>query len=241
MAQNLFKFKQFNIDQTDAVMKVGTDGVLLGAWTHPQQALNILDIGIGTGLITLMMAQNSSHKTNIDGVEIDEQSFLIAQRNITASPWSDRINLYHISIQDYLFQSDQKYDLIVSNPPFFSGGTLSDSQERTDVRHTIKLPHGDLLRSVRGLLAPTGRFTMILPRIEGLRFIEMATSYGLYCSKKTRVFPHPKRSVERLLLEFTSNLKEKMIEKDFYLQADDTHRNYSKEYRELTKDFYLNF
>ena len=241
MGQDLFQFKDFVIDQSGAPMKIGTDGILLGAWTIPGSARNILDIGVGTGLIALMMAQSSIKDSIIDGVEIDENSFNIALKNTKASPWNDRINIFHTSVQDYLYDSDKKYDLIVSNPPFFSGGTFSDSHDRTNVRHTTKLSHGDLLQSVRGLLSPTGKFTMILPRIEGLRFLEMASSYGLYCSKKVRVHPHPMRSVERLLLAFTKDAKQEMICEDFYIQNDETPNNYSTEFIELTQAFYLNF
>lgn len=241
MDRNQFKFKKFTIDQTGATMKIGTDGVLLGAWTAPGRARRILDIGVGTGVISLMMAQTSMSETKIDGVEIDEQSFLIAQKNIAKSPWADRIQLFHTCIQDYLYKSEEKYDLIITNPPFFTGGTFSDSQKRTIVRHTTKLPHGDLLQSVRGLLNKDGRFTMILPRIEGLRFIEMASSYGLFCTKKTRVFPYPTRSVERLLLEFSSDAHAEMLEDELYLQVDNTPNHYSKQYIELTKAFYLKF
>ncbi len=239
MQKDIFKFKKFHIDQTDAGMKIGTDGILLGAWTRPTNEKYILDIGVGTGLITLMMAQLATEESKIHGVEIDEKSYLLAQKNVAASPWNERIKLFHTPVQDYLFQSKDRYDLIVSNPPFFSGGVLSESQGRARVRHTVKLPHGDLLRSVRGLLTDAGRFTLILPRIEGLRFIEMADSYGLHCSRKTRVFPHPFRSVERLLLEFTKDKAVEMDTTDFYIQKDETPNNYTDEFIDLTREFYL--
>ena len=182
-------------------MKVGTDGILLGAWADVNGASSILDIGAGTGLIAIMLAQRTA-TAKIDAVEIDEEAFAQAANNMANSPWSTRLHVFLSSIQEYAKQSRQQYDLIVSNPPFFSGGTFSDSQDKASVRHTIKLPHGDLLNAVRSLLTDHGKFCAILPNMEGLRFKEMASTYGLYCTKMTAVKPLGDRPVERLLLQF---------------------------------------
>ncbi|NJL74592.1 MAG: methyltransferase [Saprospiraceae bacterium] len=139
-----FQFKQFSITQDRCPMKVGTDGVLLGAWAEVSQAKNILDVGAGTGLIAIMLGQRTSD-AEIDAVEIDEIACAQATENIERVAWSSRLKVFPISIQDYVKTSSKTYDLIVSNPPFFTGGTFSDKQDRASVRHAIKLPHGDLL------------------------------------------------------------------------------------------------
>ena len=146
-------------------MKVGTDGVLLGAWAAVKQAQHILDIGTGTGLIAIMLGQRNA-KAIIHGVEIDEIAFAQAYGNMDAAPWNDRLKAIHSSIQEFAKTQERKYDHIVRNPPFFSGGTFSNNQDRNSVRHTVKLPHGDLLNAVQKLLSVDGRFSVILPYIE---------------------------------------------------------------------------
>ncbi|MCC6726722.1 MAG: methyltransferase [Saprospiraceae bacterium] len=218
-------------------MKVGTDGVLLGAWSDATGADNILDIGSGTGLIAIMLAQRAA-ATTIHAVEIDEEACQQATENMAASPWADRLTCFHASIQDFAKQSNQKYDLIVSNPPFFSGGTFSNSQDKNSVRHTVKLPHGDLLSAVRSLLAPQGKFCMILPQMEGLRFREMANNYGIYCTKAVEVLPKLGKPVERLLLQFELHVKP--LEKSELVIHDVENANeWSAEYRLLTGEYYL--
>ena len=154
------------------------------------------------------------------------------------TPWKDRLKSFHQSIQDFTRETTEKYDLIVSNPPFFSGGTLSDSLSRNEVRHTVKLPNGELLNCTRRLLAPKGRLAVILPYIEGLRFQEQAESYGLYCNKITEVYPKKGKPVERLLLEFSMEQKE-LVKKELIIQFD-KRNDYTADYIALTKEFYLN-
>ncbi|NJN33244.1 MAG: methyltransferase [Saprospiraceae bacterium] len=172
-------------------MKVGTDGVLLGAWADITDAKKILDIGSGTGVIAIMLAQrttqaltNSPENVNVHAVEIETVAFEQSQENIINSPFASRVTVFNDSIQDFAKKSTFTYDLIVSNPPFFTGGTFSNNQDKNNVRHTVKLPHGDLLGATRQLLTKTGRFCVILPLIEGLRFIEFARTSGFYCTKK---------------------------------------------------------
>ncbi len=218
-------------------MKVGTDGVLLGAWSDATEADNILDIGSGTGLIAIMLAQRATTAT-IHAVEIDEEACSQATENMKASPWADRLSCFHASIQDFAKQSRQKYDLIVSNPPFFSGGTFSHSQDKNSVRHTIKLPHGDLLTAVRSLLAPHGKFCMILPHMEGLRFKEMANNYGIYCTKIVEVLPKLDKPIERLLLQFELNVKP-LEKSELVIHNGNDTNDWSDGYRQLTGDYYL--
>ena len=231
-----FYFKQFVIHQDCCTMKVGTDGILLGAWADVSGVEKALDIGAGTGLIAIMLGQRTE-SAEIHAVEIEQASFVQAGQNMRASPWADRLVVKHVSIQDYSRQTDERYDLIVSNPPFFSGGTFSQNQDRNSVRHTIKLPHGDLLTSARTLMTDHGRFCVILPLLEGLRFEEMARSYKLFCTRKIEVKPKKDKPTERLLLQFERAEKE---EKTETLVIQKERRNeWTKEFITLTGGFYL--
>lgn len=233
---NPFHFKQFTIEQDRCPMKVGTDGVLLGAWADVAGADQVLDIGTGTGVIAIMLGQRAPEAT-IHGVEVDEEAFLQAEENMHRAPWADRLRAFHTSIQEFTRHHPHQYDLIVSNPPFFSGGTFSTNQDRTSVRHTVKLPHGDLLISVRSLLAPEGKFCVILPLIEGLRFQELAESYHLYCTKVTEVRPKKEKPVERLLLQLERQKKE--VRKDELIIQHEGNNEWTEKYIALTGAFYL--
>ncbi len=230
-----FQFKSFVIDQDRCAMKVGTDGVLLGAWAPVERAARILDIGTGTGLIAIMLAQRTKDSA-VDAVEIDEAACGQARENMERTSWSERLRAFPLSIQDYAKTKATRYDLIVSNPPFFSGGTFSGSQDRNAVRHTVKLPHGDLLGAVRSLLAPDGRFCVVLPFMEGLRFRELANHYHLYCTRMTEVVPREGKPVARLLLQFEPSLRP--VVKDRLAIADENGR-WTEAYKELTEPFYL--
>lgn len=234
---DVFKFKQFEIAQDNCSMKVGTDGILLGAWARAEDVRRGLDIGTGTGLIALMMAQRYP-SARIDAVEIDERAFEEARKNAEQSPWSDRIRIINESIQDYAHQCTDSYDMIVSNPPFFSGGTFSLNDNRNNVRQTIKLPHGDLLRSVQTLLNSDGSFSVVLPKLEGLRFAELAISYNLFCSRMTEVFPMAGKSVERLLLEFGKKEKKRNVDQLIIYESGEAN-DYTADFKKLTGEFYL--
>lgn len=217
-------------------MKVGTDGILLGAWVDCTGVERALDVGTGTGLIALMMAQKNS-TILVDGVEINESAFLEANNNVKDAVFGERIKLFNDSIQDFALSSTEKYDLIVSNPPFFTGGTLSNNMEKNLIRHTIKLSHADLLRSVSNLLSTNGSFSVIVPFLEGLRFIEIATSYNLHLKRKTQVRSKSGSKIVRLLLSFAKDEAKQIEEDDIYLYNEDDSR--SKAFATLTKDFYL--
>ena len=238
-----FTFKSFKIHQDDkSVMKVGTDGVLLGAWSEIKNTASVLDIGTGTGLIAIMLAQRLEALENafVHGVEIDEQAFRQAQENMALSPFSGRVKCFHQSVQDFAHMATERYDLIISNPPFFTGGTFSHNQDKNNVRHTVKLSHNDLLNATRQLLHKTGKFTVILPLIEGMRFIEVARTYGFYNTKRTDVRPRIDKNIERLLLQF--EFTERTTERDELVLLEGTSdRDYSAAYKTLTQDFYINF
>jgi len=231
-----FQFKEFVVQQDKNPMKVGTDGILLGAWVDCADCKRALDVGTGTGLIALMAAQKND-KLLVDGVEINEAAHKEAQDNVTGSSFVSRIKLYNDSIQDFALKASDKYDLIISNPPFFTGGTLSNNMDKQLIRHTIKLSHSDLLRSVSSLITANGKFAVIVPFLEGLRFIEIAEDYNLHLSKKTQVRSSEASKIVRLLLSFTKEKIDAVEETDFYLYNDDKSR--SNSFRELTKDFYL--
>ncbi len=231
-----FYFKQFTVQQDRCAMKIGTDGVLLGAWAEVTGARQVLDIGTGSGVIALMLAQRAE-KALIHAVEVDEDAYGQACENVQAAPWAGRMSVFHAAIQDYVQTSGQQYDLIVSNPPFFSGGTFSASQDRNSVRHTVKLPHGDLLQAVRKLLSPEGSFCVILPLIEGLRFAELAQDYHLFCTKITEVRPKADKPVERLLMQFQRNSRPLL--KDSLVVQHEERNDWTEEYIKLTGAFYL--
>ena len=236
MPNPFFRFKQFTIRQENAAMKVGTDGVLLGAWAEVSGAKTILDIGTGTGLIAIMLAQRS--QTKIDAVEIDEASFIQAKENVTRCPWSSRIALYHNSFQGFSSEQNVNYDLIVSNPPYFIKSLKSPQAARNSARHNQELSQDDLVEGVVKLLKNEGIFSAIFPYIEGNIFVAKAAAKGLFCSKRVNVIGKQGTGVKRLLLEFR---KQKLPFEESELTIRDKDDGFTQEYRLLTKDFYLAF
>ena len=184
-------------------MKIGTDAVLLGSWAQPNGASRILDIGTGTGVLALMLAQKSRDDTKILGLELHKMAAKVAATNFRESPWTDQLACIQGSIQAYAKSASEKFDYIISNPPFFSGGVLSHDSDRNSVRHTVDLSHSDLLRAVHSLLSARGTYTLIIPFLEGLRFIQMAEQYGLFPCRKMEVHFTAQKPAERLLLELS--------------------------------------
>jgi len=237
MANSYFQFKQFKINQGDSAMKVGTDGVLLGAWTDVNTAETLLDIGTGTGLIAIMLAQRTTSTCQIDAVEIDSSSYQQAVSNFGDCPWSNRVNAYHASFQDFLAKTTRKYDAIVSNPPYFINSLKAKGESRTQARHTDGLPFETLIEGAKELLNPEGKFSVILPVVEGDYFIRLARIAGFSLSKRVEVLPNPGKPAKRLLIELTLTHSETM---ESYLTVENGQRHvYSPEYIGLCKDFYL--
>lgn len=235
----MFRFKQFTICQEESPMKVGTDGVLLGAWCPiREQDVDILDVGTGTGVIALMMAQRKSD-ARITGVDID--SVAEARRNADASPWGGRLHFVQSPVQE--LPVEQKYDLILSNPPFFVDSLLSPDSGRTTARHTVTLSFEELCGAVLRLLRPSGHFALVLPLIEAERFVRIA-SRALTLVRRTEVRTTPRRPVKRCLMEFcrrdavtgtvTAECSELVI-------GTGEHECYTEAYKMLTRDFYLKF
>lgn len=234
----VFNFKQFTVVQRESTMKVNTDAVLLGAWApRVFGSGRILDIGTGTGVIALMLAQQNP-EASVIGVEIDEKSGNEAKYNAKSSVFSDRVRIVIDSIQHYVTVSEEQFDLIVTNPPFFSGGTHSTNENKLHVRHSVKLPHNDLIRAVNHLLKKDGVFSLILPYIEGLRFVELAAIAGLNLIKRTEVYSKEGKSPERLLMSFSRLYGQLEVDS---LSIRDRNNVYTREYKQLTQDFYLNF
>lgn len=236
---NAFTFKKFTIKQTICTMKVNTDGVLLGAWANIKNCKKVLDIGTGTGVIALMIAQRSD-KTHILGIDIDENSSVEAKENVVNSPFHERVEIKNISIQDFVKEGKDTFELIISNPPFFTGGTFSANENKANVRHTIKLPHGDLLNAVNSLLDTKGDFALILPYIEGLRFMELAERSMLYPSHITEVRHRKEKPIERLLINFKKEKTSKPLTEELLIMEEDA-QTYSEAFKALTKEFYIHF
>lgn len=235
MPNDWFKFKQFTIWQDQCAMKVGTDGVLLGAWVNTGSCQRILDVGTGTGLIALMLAQRSN--AIIDAVEIDAKASMQASDNFNASKWSNRLKVYNLPFQKYSGSDDNKYDLIVSNPPYFSNSLKAPDQKRSIARHDDTLTLADLLTYSCPLLGDSGRLGVIVPAEIFLRFKEEAKSKELYPLRLTFVRPTPSSLPKRILCEFS---KQKLKERSDELVIEERGRHhYSMNYVKLTKDFYL--
>ncbi len=240
-----FKFKQFTIHQDKCAMKVGTDGVLLGAWTSLKNNSNsILDIGTGTGLITLQLAQRSDALT-IDAIEIDDNAFEQAVENFENSNWGDRLFCYHASLDEFTSEIDEKYDLIVSNPPFYTP-TLSStsltkgeeiiSEARKKARFYDSLPFENLIDSVIKLLSKNGTFSVIIPFKEEENFIALAEKNNLFPTRICNVKGNQSTKSKRSLLEFS--FQKNNIEHTTLIIEIERHK-YTKEYQNLVKDFYL--
>jgi len=235
MSNSWFQFKQFIIRQDKTAMKVGTDSVLLGAWADVSGCTRILDIGTGTGLIALMLAQRCN--AMIDAVEIDTDAARQAEENVKESPWPGRIALYHSSFRDFSIASVEKYDLVICNPPFFGSSLKAKTHARTIARHHDELNYDGLVSGSQKLLSPHGHLCVILPAGSEVEITAIAKRYNLFPSKILRVRPNPGKPFKRVLMDFSYSGQETM-ESDMNIETGSRHK-YSREYLEMTKDYYL--
>lgn len=233
----MFQFKQFSIQQDKCAMKVGTDGVVLGAWApighHP---ISILDIGAGTGLIALMLAQRSS-AAQIDALEIDDDAYEQSVENFEDSPWSDRLFCYHAGLDEFMEEPEDDYDLIVSNPPFYSENYFSGNESRDAARFNESLPFEDLAEAASLLLSEDGIFAIIIPFKEEENFLALAKENDLFPIKITRVKGTPDTDIKRSLMAFSRNETENFPIDELVIET--ARHQYTAEYISLTKDFYL--
>jgi len=235
MPNPYFSFKQFTVYHNLCAMKVGIDGVLLGAWASIDNVESILDIGTGTGLIALILAQRSN--SHIHAIDIDVNAVLQATENVSNSSWANRIRISGIALQEFAKTAVERFDLIVSNPPYFINSTKTPNENRTTARHTDSLSHEELIENAIFLLKPTGRICVILPVNEGLKCVKYALENGLFCTKQCLVYPKPNAIAKRLLLEF-SLLSSPKIESKMVIEGEQRHQ-YSPEFTAFAKDFYL--
>ena len=233
-----FRFKQFTVQQDKCAMKIGTDGVLLGAWTSlSHDPASILDIGTGTGVIALMLAQRSQAEL-IDALEIDEDAYEQAVENFENSDWGDRLFCYHAAFDEFVeeMQDEEKYDLIVSNPPFYSADYSSGDAKRDQARFAEALPFEELLEGVSLLLSKSGKFNVIIPASEEANFLGLAEKFHLFPQRITRVKGTPESEEKRSLLELSFLEGKSEIDG---LVIETARHQYTPEYVELVKDFYL--
>ncbi len=233
--EDIFKFKTFSILQKDNSIKVNQDGILLGTWVDVESDKTILDIGTGTGVIAIIVAKRNS-EADIDAIDIDELACLEATHNVEQIEANDKINIIQQSIQDFSKISNKTYDHIICNPPFFSGGAISENAS-SGFRQTVKLGHGELLLSVTRLLKEGGTFSIILPFVDSLRFTELASGYKLQILKKCQIKKTEESSIQRVLLSFAYKTKHQQSENISQLVIEESPGCHTKGYQDLLKGF----
>jgi tRNA1Val (adenine37-N6)-methyltransferase len=231
-----FSFKQFSINQERCAMKIGTDGVLLGAWAPLINNPNaILDIGAGTGILSLMLAQRSTAE-QIDAIEIDEDAYEQCVENFETSPWGDRLFCFHAGLDEFVDDPEDKYDLIISNPPFYAEDFKTDDSQRDMARFQDAMPFEELIEAAALLLSDNGIFSVIIPFKEEAKFVSMCKELDLFPLQITRVKGTPTSDIKRSLLAFTRIEQTPLIDE---LTIEISRHQYTPEYIALTKDFYL--
>jgi len=228
-----FHFKQFSVRHDRSGMKVGTDGVLLGAWVNVENQKNILEVGTGSGVIALVLAQRTGLQTHIAAIEPDQSSCQDALENFSASPWKDRVSLHRSRLQE--FHSTHQFDLVVSNPPYFQDSQKPPDSRRELARHTESLSFTELLEGADRLLSTEGRLAIILPLVEANQFKQLASprfQVIRVCQFRSRQH----KPIERILFEFARQSPgEKVEELILYVEGD----RWTDEYNNLTQPFYL--
>ena len=218
-------------------MKIGTDGVLLGAWCPiDNNPFSILDIGAGTGILSLMLAQRSNAE-QIDAIEIDEEAYEQCVENFESSPWSDRLFCFHAGLDEFVEEPEDEYDLIISNPPFYSEDFKTENEQLDLARFQDALPFEDLIEAASLLLSENGIFAVIIPFKEEEKFIALAKENNLFPLKITRVKGTPTTEIKRSLLAFSFTEKANFPIDELIIET--ARHQYTENYIALTKDFYL--
>lgn len=235
MSNKFFRFRQFTVWHDRCAMKVGTDGVLLGAWCPVHRTpytIHYLDIGTGSGLIALMLAQRCP-EANIDAIDIDADAVLQAQANFEASPWKERLHVHLAPLQEW----NGTYDLIVSNPPYFNDSLKNPDRQRQTARHTDSLGYGELVHHAARLLGFDGMLALILPAEAEETIIAQAAAEGLFPTRLTQVCSKPSKPAKRIMAAFVRNCSVACERTTFCIESATSPR--SEEYSRLTQDFYL--
>ena len=240
MGNDWFEFKHFRIDQQGDVFRVGTDGVLLGAWAaaDSQRVKRILDIGTGTGLLALMLAQRFPGAA-ITAIEPHKSSWEVAVRNVRASPWAGTIEVLNTSLEEYSAHCTSSYDLVVTNPPFFSGSLKNPDPHKSSFRHAGELTTAAMIEDSLKVMTKEGVLSVIMPWAEGNVMVAEAAAAGLFCSRMVKVRPLHSSPFSRLLLEFTTLRVPPVVR--ILTMGHPSHGGYTNDYVDLTRDFYLNF
>jgi tRNA1Val (adenine37-N6)-methyltransferase len=232
-----FRFKQFQILDDKCAMKVGVDAVLLGAWTDVSDAKSILDIGTGSGVIALMLAQRSI--ALIHAIEIDQDAAKKAGENAKGSPWANRVIVENTSVQDFTALCKLRFDVIVCNPPFFNNSLLSPLSGRNQARHTGELSYNDLADAFAKLTAPDGKCCVILPVPESNLFESIMKIKGFIQNWRLLIYPKPGKPANRILMQFEAGSEALVNEESIFIRSSEN--TYSEAYKKLTGDFYLKF
>ena len=236
MSDKPFHFKKFSINQDRCAMKIGTDGVLLGAWTPLiNNPYAILDIGTGTGIIALMLAQRSA-AGQIDALEIDGDAYEQATDNFENSPWNDRLYCYHAGLDEFVEEVDEEYDLIVSNPPYYTDDFKSGDEQRDIARFADALPFEELIEAADFFLSEHGIFSVIIPFKEEAFFVDSCKERGLFPLQITRVRGNATTEIKRSLLAFT-RIEQTPLENELTIEL--SRHQYTPEYIKLVQEFYL--
>lgn len=232
-----FNFKQFSVQQDKCAMKIGTDSVLLGAWCPiNNNPFSVLDIGAGTGVLSLMLAQRS-HAEQIDALEIDEDAYEQCVENFEASPWSDRLFCFHAGLDEFVEEPEDEYDIIISNPPFYSEDYKTDNSQRDLARFQDAMPFEELVEAADLLLSENGIFAVIIPYKEEERFIDLCAEVELFPVKVTRVKGSHTTPIVRSLLAFKRYELSVLTAEELVIEIN--RHEYTDDYINLTKDFYL--
>ncbi len=235
--RNPFQFKQFSITDSQSAMKVGTDAVLLGAWTNTEEVSTILDIGTGCGVIAIILAQRTH--AIIDAIDIHDESIRDATANFMNCRWKDRLTARLISLQQFTEESNKKYDLIISNPPYFLKSLKSPIVSKTLSKHDLYLNHEELIKAAKSLLTQNGRFSVILPYKSGSLFKEFARKMELFCTRQLTIYPIAGKNPNRIIMEFS--LLNHAVPDENKITIRNADQSYTQNYINLTKDFYIKF
>jgi tRNA1Val (adenine37-N6)-methyltransferase len=231
-----FQFKEFSVNQDQCAMKIGTDGVLLGAWASiDSNPFSVLDIGAGTGVLALMLAQRCGAQV-IEALEIDDNTYEQCVDNFEQSPWNDRLFCYHASLEEFAEEIDDQYALIICNPPFYSEDYKTENTQRDLARFQDAMPFEHLLESVSSLLSKDGRFNVVIPFSEEKRFIGLAAQVGLFLKQILHVRGNPSAEIKRSFIEFAFEKQDVKISE---LIIETARHKYTEDYINLTQDFYL--